>query len=294
MNIDLSKYVLTPGQGEVITLGLPNSGKIIILVDPKNTGETRFCMLIQELDPGAVVPVHLHEREEQILFFYSGHGKAILGETEMEVHPGTTVYSPRQVWHGFSNTGTSPCVSWRRLVHRDRRMSFARSANSPLQQIRQQLGKYWPNMGRELSLIGEKTERTRAAGSRQKDSVVPEPEVLPLYDWSKGLWVTQVAGLHAAHSIARPFPSLPHAFATRGRYRGCRLWQVQTGAMLHTLRATTIWYRRWPFRRMAHWWPAAAAIIRYACGKSRPARLCGRSLSTTAASMPLPSHQTGR
>jgi mannose-6-phosphate isomerase-like protein (cupin superfamily) len=111
MSIDLSKYVLTPGQGEVITLGPPNSGKIIILVDPKNTGETRFCMLIQVLDPGAVVPVHLHEREEQILFFYSGHGKAILGETEMEVHPGTTVYSPRQVWHGFSNTGTEPlCV----------------------------------------------------------------------------------------------------------------------------------------------------------------------------------------
>src|SRR4030095_2372428 len=111
MSVNLSKYVLTPGQGEVITLGPPNSGKITILVDPKNTGETRFCMLIQELDPGPVVPVHLHEREEQILFFSSGHGKAILGETEMEVHPRTTVYSPRQVWHGFSNTGTEPlCV----------------------------------------------------------------------------------------------------------------------------------------------------------------------------------------
>jgi mannose-6-phosphate isomerase-like protein (cupin superfamily) len=111
MSIDLSKYVLTPGQGEVITLGPPAAGKITILVDPKNTGETRFCMLIQELDPGAVVPVHLHEREEQVLFFYAGHGKAILGDTEMEVHPGTTVYSPRQVWHGFSNMGTEPlCV----------------------------------------------------------------------------------------------------------------------------------------------------------------------------------------
>jgi mannose-6-phosphate isomerase-like protein (cupin superfamily) len=111
MSIDLSKYVMKPGQGEVITLGPPNSGKIIILVDPKNTGETRFCMLIQVLNPGGVVPVHLHEREEQVLFFYSGQGKAILGDTEMEVSPGTTVYSPRQVWHGFSNTGTEPlCV----------------------------------------------------------------------------------------------------------------------------------------------------------------------------------------
>jgi mannose-6-phosphate isomerase-like protein (cupin superfamily) len=99
---------MTPGQGEVITLGPPNAGKITILVDPKNTGETRFCMLIQELAPGAVVPVHLHEREEQILFFYAGHGKATLDGTELEVSPGTTVYVPRQVWHGITNTGTEP------------------------------------------------------------------------------------------------------------------------------------------------------------------------------------------
>jgi mannose-6-phosphate isomerase-like protein (cupin superfamily) len=108
MSINLSKYVMTPGQGEVIDLGPPNAGKIVILVDPKNTGEMRFCMLIQVLDPGAVVPVHLHEREEQILFFYAGHGKATLDDKEMEVNPGTTVYVPRQVWHGITNTGVEP------------------------------------------------------------------------------------------------------------------------------------------------------------------------------------------
>jgi mannose-6-phosphate isomerase-like protein (cupin superfamily) len=111
MSVNLSKYVMTPGQGEVITLGPPNAGKIIILVDPKNTGETRFCMLIQVLNPGAVVPVHLHEREEQILFFYAGHGKATLDDKDMEVSPGTTVYVPRQVWHGITNTGAEPlCI----------------------------------------------------------------------------------------------------------------------------------------------------------------------------------------
>ena len=111
MSINLSKYVMTPGQGEVITLGPPNAGKITILVDPKNTGETRFCMLIQELAPGAMVPVHLHEQEEQILFFYAGHGKATLDNKELEVSPGTTVYVPRQVWHGITNTGAEPlCI----------------------------------------------------------------------------------------------------------------------------------------------------------------------------------------
>lgn len=111
MNNDLSRYIVPPGQGEVLELGPPNAGKIIITVDPKNTGETRFCMLVQMLNPGGVVPVHLHEREEQILFFYAGHGTASLDDREMEVHPGTTVYVPRQRWHGFTNTGTEPlCV----------------------------------------------------------------------------------------------------------------------------------------------------------------------------------------
>ena len=111
MSRDLSRYIVPPDQGEVLELGPPNAGKIIITVDPKNTGETRFCMLIQMLNPGGVVPVHLHEREEQILFFYAGHGRASLDDQEMEVHPGTTVYVPRQVWHGFINDGPEPlCV----------------------------------------------------------------------------------------------------------------------------------------------------------------------------------------
>ena len=111
MNSDLSRYIVPPDQGEVLELGPPNAGKIIITVDPKNTGETRFCMLIQMLNPGGGVPDHLHEREEQILFFYAGHGTASLDDQEMDVHPGTTVYVPRQMWHGFTNTGTEPlCV----------------------------------------------------------------------------------------------------------------------------------------------------------------------------------------
>jgi hypothetical protein len=40
----------------------------------------------------------------------------------------------------------------------------------------------------------------------------------PFHDSGKSLCVTQLAGLHAAHLIHRPFPYLPHAFATRVRY----------------------------------------------------------------------------
>ena len=130
MNIDVSKYVLTPGQREVITLGPPNSGKIIILVDPKNTGETRFCMLIQELDPGAVVPVHLHEREEQILFFYP----------DRQGHPGRQgngsqsgddgLFAPAGVARLHQHGHGAPVRLGDDLAARGRRMSSENSASS--------------------------------------------------------------------------------------------------------------------------------------------------------------------
>ena len=123
MNIDVSKYVMTPGQGEVITLGPPNAGKITILVDPKNTGETRFCMFIQVLDPGAVVPVHLHEREEQILFFYRAMARPPWTIRKWRSVRGRRSTRPDRCGTASPTRARSPCMSWRRLAHRGQRMS---------------------------------------------------------------------------------------------------------------------------------------------------------------------------
>jgi mannose-6-phosphate isomerase-like protein (cupin superfamily) len=108
MNIDLAKHVIAPGEGEVLEMHGPTAGKITILVDPTNTGETGLCTLIQTLDPGAAVPIHRHEKAEQVLFFLSGVGKASIAGHEIDAVPGTTLHVPKGVRHGIANGGEEP------------------------------------------------------------------------------------------------------------------------------------------------------------------------------------------
>lgn len=111
MGFELAKHVFRPGEGEVLVMPPPISGQIILLVDPQNTGETKFSTLIQTLEPGAAVPVHRHQKAEQVLFFFSGSGTAVIEGQATQVNPGTTVHVPRNSWHGYSNTGNEPlCV----------------------------------------------------------------------------------------------------------------------------------------------------------------------------------------
>jgi mannose-6-phosphate isomerase-like protein (cupin superfamily) len=105
MSFKLTEHVIAPGAGEVLEMHGPTAGKITILVDPVNSGKTDLCTLIQTLDPGAAVPIHRHEKAEQVLFFLSGEGKASIAGHEIDVVPGTTVHVPRSIAHGIANTG---------------------------------------------------------------------------------------------------------------------------------------------------------------------------------------------
>jgi mannose-6-phosphate isomerase-like protein (cupin superfamily) len=108
MNFELAKHVFAPGQGEVLEVHGPAAGKIRILVDPLNSGETGLCVLIQILDPGTRVPVHHHEEAEQVLFCISGRGKVLIAGHEIDAKPGTTVHVPKRIAHGIANTGDEP------------------------------------------------------------------------------------------------------------------------------------------------------------------------------------------
>jgi mannose-6-phosphate isomerase-like protein (cupin superfamily) len=55
-----------------------------------------------------MVPVHHHEKAEQVLFVVSGSGEITLGDQNVEARPGATVHVPRGVAHGITNTGDEP------------------------------------------------------------------------------------------------------------------------------------------------------------------------------------------
>ena len=70
-----------------------------------------FGMITQEVSAGTTIPVHLHEKEDELIFIQSGVGDATLGEQVVRLAAGSTLFVPRGTWHGGRNTGTG-VLNW--------------------------------------------------------------------------------------------------------------------------------------------------------------------------------------
>jgi mannose-6-phosphate isomerase-like protein (cupin superfamily) len=64
-----------------------------------------MSMIAEDLPPSSEIRVHLHQREDEIIFIRMGTGIATLGDREIPVGPGATIYVPQGVWHGLRNSG---------------------------------------------------------------------------------------------------------------------------------------------------------------------------------------------
>jgi putative monooxygenase len=76
-----------------------------ILVSEKTVGAQNVAMGVNETDPGSMVPEHLHEKEEEVMFFISGKGKFVCEGKEIPLEPGTAIYNPPGKPHKIINTG---------------------------------------------------------------------------------------------------------------------------------------------------------------------------------------------
>jgi mannose-6-phosphate isomerase-like protein (cupin superfamily) len=92
---------LAAGDGELVYVG---RDPVRIKVSPGGAGG-RFGMITQDVSPGTVIPVHLHEKEDEIIFIQAGQGEATLGDAAVPLAAGSTLYVPQGTWHGGRNTG---------------------------------------------------------------------------------------------------------------------------------------------------------------------------------------------
>ena len=79
-----------------------------ILIDPRNTRSAHLSMGNQDIPPGVGIPVHVHDREEEILFFHEGSGELEVDGEKFPITPGMSVFFPLNVPHGLRNTGKVP------------------------------------------------------------------------------------------------------------------------------------------------------------------------------------------
>ncbi len=65
-------------------------------------------LVVMAIPAGEEVGAETHEHVEQTLFFFSGHGKAVLDGVESEVKAGDVYVVTPGTHHNFINTGTEP------------------------------------------------------------------------------------------------------------------------------------------------------------------------------------------
>lgn len=81
----------------------PDGRVLMITIDSEQTPGLRMSMIAEDLPPKSEIRVHLHQREDEIIFIRMGTGVATLGDREVPVAAGATVYVPQGQWHGLRN-----------------------------------------------------------------------------------------------------------------------------------------------------------------------------------------------
>lgn len=100
-----SRYIIQPAEGDRLRFCDSPELTVTIKVDSVATGATRFAMGTAEL---TTRNFGIHRGEEEIIYFTRGQGLAVVGADTVMFQPGTTMYVPPDVRHGFINTAEEP------------------------------------------------------------------------------------------------------------------------------------------------------------------------------------------
>jgi mannose-6-phosphate isomerase-like protein (cupin superfamily) len=98
------KVLVEPGEGASVWLG----GIGVDFKIPAELTGGAFSIVEHPLEPGRLVPPHIHYREDELSYVLEGRIGVRIGDAEYEAGPGTYVWKPRDVPHTFWNPGPEP------------------------------------------------------------------------------------------------------------------------------------------------------------------------------------------
>jgi len=80
-----------------------------LLLAPKFGGLKNVSMGMNITEVGSMIPDHVHEESEEVLFLISGRARIVIeGDGEWEIGPETAFYSPLGKKHRVENIGDEP------------------------------------------------------------------------------------------------------------------------------------------------------------------------------------------
>jgi quercetin dioxygenase-like cupin family protein len=99
----LQPHVNTASEPPIYFLGLPT-----ILRATGQTTNGAFGLVEQVLPPGFASPYHTHHLEDEAFYVLEGEIAFLCGDTWTIGRPGTYVFGPRDIAHGFKVLGDAP------------------------------------------------------------------------------------------------------------------------------------------------------------------------------------------
>jgi quercetin dioxygenase-like cupin family protein len=101
-------YSLAPEAGEHL---IQRGGNIFINVAP-TTGSKDSAMGTQQVLTGIGIPIHRHFEMDEAFYVLEGGGTFTLGDSQHPIEKGSSIFIPRNNWHGFQNPGRELALLW--------------------------------------------------------------------------------------------------------------------------------------------------------------------------------------
>jgi quercetin dioxygenase-like cupin family protein len=98
------KIVVEADEGASVSLG---GVGVVFKVPGEMTGGV-VSIVEHPLDPGRLIPPHIHHKEDELSYVLSGEIGVRIGDTDYTAGPGSYVFKPRGIPHTFWNAGPEP------------------------------------------------------------------------------------------------------------------------------------------------------------------------------------------
>lgn len=96
--------VVLPGGGDPLRIG---EGQFVHKVNSRDTDGV-FSVVEVVTPPKGKVALHVHEREDELVYILDGTLEVTLGDQTMTATTGVLALLPRGIPHGFTNVGETP------------------------------------------------------------------------------------------------------------------------------------------------------------------------------------------
>ena len=104
----MDKKILFLKAADVKAVRKTNGRNSKLMVSGGEMGSEGFAAGMHLMEPGGMSDRHIHENEQEAMYFYSGTGVCYVGDEEHKIEPECFLLAPKGIPHQIKNTGTEP------------------------------------------------------------------------------------------------------------------------------------------------------------------------------------------